>query len=182
MDDPQVKLLWDGIIQLREDVARGSYIPPLTVHQLLEAGKAFWKHYDECSRKAHSRDVANALTVVAGRILEGIILLAHDAPYQISAGEKTELLVNFVVSTGLRGRILVVENISLMMLEPFKPVFAILSRWAYASGKNLEDYLDEKRSKDWFSSEYDPAKEGSFTITESVEQSMVFTSLMVTAE
>jgi hypothetical protein len=76
----------------------------------LEVGKGFWKQYDAHSRKFQSNEIAGALTTFAGKMLEVIIELAEAAAPEMNRRARTNLLVNFVVITGLRGKILVVEN------------------------------------------------------------------------
>jgi hypothetical protein len=170
-DDEDVKTLLTTIEEFAGNVARGDYGRGFGIDGILATGKRLWDAYDLLSRPENPNDVAAGLTRAADKIVAVIVDLAHQAPS--SPKERTDKLVEFVNSTNLRGRILAVENAHLMSLAAFKPLKEELVKRAAGAGKGFEEYFDDRKSKHWFSTNYNPTKESSFE--ESDDKSSVFT-------
>lgn len=139
----------------------------LGAEEILNQGRALWSRYAELASKINPPEVAAKLTEIAGRILEVTVMNAHAASEGMDPGKRTEMLVDFVVGTGTRGEILVVENAGLMTLPAFSPVLDLLKAWVSRANMDFEEYFAQSASKDGFSTNYTSDKEGQDSFTDS---------------
>lgn len=132
---------------------------PFTANEIILVGKGLWRRYNELSIRDNSYTLGTFLTKAAAKILETTIQLVDAFALDSTPEERTDLLVSFVIDTGLRGMILVLENRNVMQLAALAPLRELLRAKAESAGRDLDAYLGDHSSSHWFSTQYDPLTE-----------------------